>query len=672
MTDFLKDLNKQQLEAVTAPLGPVLVLAGAGSGKTRALTYRIAYLIKTKQFFPNQILAVTFTNKAAREMSERIEKIINVPSDIRPSLGTFHSIFARVLRKEIYKLKPYTPSFSIFDEDDSLRALKQIIKSGNYDREISPTFARSLISSVKNGKFRMVDLQEEGFVHIFESYQRLLQEANALDFDDLLVLPVRLFQEHASVLQKYQDNWPYILIDEYQDTNNLQYQLIKLLVGDNRNLFAVGDDAQSIYGFRGANYQNILNFEKDFPDAKVYTLDQNYRSSEIILSAANEIIKLSSHQKPKNLWTDNSGGQKITAYTALDEVAESMFVASEILKLSGSGDSSEPSYVTDDFEEAFSDTEFFDNLIRLNAKKLPKRQVGRSKFSKVTHSWDKLKEIAVLYRTNAQSRVLEEVFLQFGLPYHLVGAVRFYERKEIKDVLAYLRVILNAGDFISLSRIINVPPRGIGEKSLQTISSGEFSALTNKAKTGWDNLQGQLLMIKSTPSERPLAEVLELILKKFSLEEYYRDGTREGEDRWGNVQELMTVAKRFNHLPWEEGLAEFLAEVSLYSETDEVGAKQGVTLMTLHQAKGLEFDTVFLVGLEEGLLPHMRSLEAGEDLSEEIRLAYVGVTRARKNLYLTNAHVRRIYGSTLSLKPSRILKAIPKELLEKKESTYEW
>lgn len=646
--DFLKDLNPQQLNAVTAPLGPVLVLAGAGSGKTRALTYRIAYLIKVGQFTPEQILAVTFTNKAAGEMKERVQQLLN--SDAAPAMGTFHSICAKILRKEIYNIKPFTAGFTIFDTDDSTRALKEITRSMDLEKEYSPSYARALVSSIKNKQIPLDTIEDQRILQIYQSYQRLLVELNALDFDDLLLFTVVLFREHPKVLAKYQGFWPYVLVDEYQDTNNLQYEMIRLLIGKTRNVFAVGDDAQSIYGFRGANFENILNFEKDFPDAKVYTLDQNYRSTQNILAAANAVIKLSSQQKEKNLWTKNQEGMKLVHYTAIDEVAEAMFVAGEIMKLSGATATSEPTYVPE-FE-----TPFFDKML------------ARSPRARPILNFSALKNVAVLYRTNAQSRVLEEIMLRFGIPYHLVGAVRFYERREIKDLLSFLRLVINSKDIISLTRVINIPPRGLGDKSIELIKSGNLESLTPRARTSWQTFQVKMESIRKSQADIKLVDIIRVIIEKFDLEEYYRDGTKEGDERFENIKELLTVAAKFNHLPWEEALTEFLSEIALYSDTDEVGSINGITLMTLHQAKGLEYDTVFITGLEEGILPHMRSLEPGGDLAEEIRLAYVGITRARKKLYLLNTYTRRIFGASYNLKPSRILKTIPEELIEKKES----
>ena len=651
--NFLKDLNPKQLEAVTAPLGPVLILAGAGSGKTRALTYRIAYLVSTKQFTPERILAVTFTNKAAKEIVARVEKLVG--DNVKPTLGTFHSVCARILRREIHRLKPFTPEFTIFDSDDSLRALKTILGERDKARDISPTLARAVISSIKNRQITPESLEDDNFIDIYQAYEKLLQEVNALDFDDLLLKTVVLFREHPKVLQKYQMMWPYILIDEYQDTNNLQYDLIKLLTSTGRNIFAVGDDAQSIYGFRGANYQNILNFEKDFKDAFVVTLDQNYRSTGTILSAANEVIKLSRAQKQKNLWTNKGEGSKIVRYTAIDEVAEAMFVAGEILAQTNEN-KDELAYVEDDSQ---SETPFFDNFMKTEKIRSRGRYQGLD--------FEKLKETAVLYRTNAQSRVLEEVMLRFGIPYHLVGSVRFYERREIKDLLSFLRLISNPRDILSLERVINIPPRGLGERSFQLIRSGNLSSLTTRAANSWQSFSQKLESLRSTETNAMLVDFIRVLIVKLDLESAYRDGTTEGEDRWENVKELLTVASKFNHLHWQEALKNFLEEVALYSETDEVGSINGITLMTLHQAKGLEFDTVFMVGLEEGLLPHMRSLETGGDISEEIRLAYVGMTRAREKLYLLNTYTRRIFGTTQNLKPSRVLKVLPEDLVEYKD-----
>ena len=705
--NFLKDLNEQQLKAVTAPLGPVLVLAGAGSGKTRALTYRLAYLIQTHTFNPAEILAVTFTNKAANEMRERVEgllkrgamgergergvmgkrggmgemgergfetfKPLTPPTSFTtltspsPTMGTFHSVCARLLRKEIHHLPPFTNSFTIFDDDDTLRALRQIIQGFNWQKEISPNFARSVISSIKNEQIAPELVDQEDFSKIYKAYNNLLEELNALDFDDLLLTAVRLFREKPKVLNKYRRVWPYVLVDEYQDTNNIQYQLVKLLVDEHRHIFAVGDDAQSIYGFRGANYRNILNFEKDFPEATVITLAKNYRSTGNILAAANAVIALSPEQKKKKLWTQNPIGGKIIRHTAVDEIGEAVFVAGEILQLAAQGknhDSPAGELVYEYDEDPFaSATPLLDRLMG-NAGQTARR---RPHFlpQKADLDRDQLKEIVILYRTNAQSRALEEAMLQFGIPYHLVGAIRFYERKEIKDVLSFLRLVVNPSDWLALNRVANVPPRGLGDKSLQALRAGNLSELSARARNAWQVFEGKLQSIRRSSPDYNLVEIIELILKKFDLEDYYRDGTNEGEDRWANVKELFTAARRAD-MPWPQAVVEFLEEIALYSATDEVGSKTGVTLMTLHQAKGLEFKTVFMVGLEEGMLPHMKSLESGE-IAEEIRLAYVGITRARKNLYLINAHARRIFGSTYTLKPSRVLKALPEDLIERRE-----
>ncbi|MBX4187477.1 MAG: UvrD-helicase domain-containing protein, partial [Candidatus Doudnabacteria bacterium] len=475
------------------------------------------------------------------------------------------------------------------------------------------------------------------------------------DFGDLLVLPVRIFQEHPEVLKKYQDAWKYILVDEYQDTNYVQYIFTKLLAQAHKNIFVVGDDAQAIYGFRGANLQNILDFEKDYPDARIIRLEQNYRSTSPILSVASKIIELSPRQHKKSLWTENEGGEMPVLHPAADELAEAYFVASKIIEIQDGAKSKELEYVDEDDETILG-------RIMRNAK---------SKILPKLKNRNGLNNIAVLYRTHAQSRVLEEVMIEASIPYQIIGGLKFYERKEIKDLLSYLKLLVNPNDLVSLKRVINVPPRAIGPKSFELLKDALIDKDENTVakvladKPPIKHFFEMLDVVIRMEESATLLDVLRQILKLSGYEAFLRDGSEEGEGRWENIQELFNVAGSFRGMPWREGLTKFLEEVALMTSMDELDLNSPkVTLMTLHQAKGLEFDTVFLVGLEEGLLPHARSVLDPKDIAEEVRLAYVGVTRAKKRLYLLYAQTRKQYGSRNISVPSRFLKAIPKELLD--------
>ena len=700
---ILAGLNDRQEIAVTAKLGPALVLAGAGSGKTKVLTHRIAYLITEKLFTADEILALTFTNKAAKEMQARIEKILDAKSGI-PLMGTFHSICAKILRQEIDALG-YTKRFVIYDDDDQSKVLKEILQQKNVNPRFSASLFRNYISSAKNllQTPDQLSLPIDSYLlqlvrSIYTDYQNYLFEQNALDFDDLLMLTVKLFQAIPEVLQKYQKRFKYILVDEYQDTNQAQYMLLYLLaVGTkelvgSRNLFVVGDDAQSIYGFRGSNLGNILNFEQHFPDAVVIKLEQNYRSTKNILAVAQEVIDMNSEQKPKKLWTDNDEGTPIMLTEVEDENEEAKFIAKTIIQAAtgtgeelGSNLTYESEYQT--FEED-SEPKSYSILDKyLNQQKNSKRSGGlgysghgrRGMFllPQLPETHTTLQNFCVLYRTHAQSRALEEVFLQSQIPYQIIGGVKFYQRKEIKDVLSYLRLITNYRDLVSLKRVINEPARGIGEKTYLLVKEhikahpGDIKNFITSLAT-FDSSAKQItaienffLLIESCmllETQETLPQLMRLILKKSRYEEVLRDGSPEGDSRWENIEELFNVAAKYQNLPWQEGLQEFLEEVALMSDADSAkDAHDSVTMMSLHQAKGLEFDTVFLIGLEEGILPHSRSLLNPEELSEEIRLAYVGITRARKNLYLIYAQSRRLFGTLQSFPPSRILKALPED-----------
>lgn len=646
MENILSGLNEKQKEAVTITDGPILIIAGAGSGKTRTLTHKIAYLIKEKKVNPKNILAVTFTNKAAGEMKERIIKLLkfdNFSSGNLPVVGTFHSICARILRKEIDKLG-YEKSFNIIDDHDQLSLMKKIFGKLEIDvRQFNP---RSFLGSISKAKDDLVDAEnflqmtggyfEEIVAKAYFEYQKELKNNNSLDFDDLIFLTVKIFGKFPKVLEKYQKIFHYILVDEYQDTNHSQYLLVNLLAKKNRNICVVGDDWQSIYGWRQADIKNILNFEKDYPEAKMISLEQNYRSTQVILDAAYGVISQNIFRKDKKLWTEKQKGSLLTSYEAEDETDESEFVANEILN---------------------------------SAKK-------------------EYSDFVVLYRTNAQSRILEETFLRKSIPYQIIGGIKFYQRKEVKDMVSYLRLIQNQNDFIALERIINEPRRGIGPKTLAAWINISKKEGVNLIETGIGmskGTQGKVEKIQDskidsiakfcefikrmgeTKDRIILADFVEKVFKESGYESYLQDGTSEGEIRWENVKELVTVAQKYDEEENETGqkLNSFLEEVALATDADTAkNNKDSVILMTLHSAKGLEFPVVFIVGLEEGILPHSRSLLSQLELEEERRLMYVGITRAKEKVYLCFTRQRNIFGSTQVNPPSRFLGEIPEDLIE--------
>jgi len=685
-------------------MGPVLVLAGPGSGKTKTLTSRIAYIIEKKLVHPSNILALTFTNKAAKQMRERVGKLLTrMPGAAEKlTMGTFHSVCARLLRKEISKLG-YGPDFVIFDTDDQQKILKEIGEELKLPKQLPPSLFGALISRAKNHLQTPDNLNldvdprmQEKVFEVYSRYQNSLHSQNAVDFDDLLMLTVKLFEADQNTLKKYQEHFKYVLVDEYQDTNLAQYRLLRLL-SEHHNLFVVGDDAQSIYGFRGSDITNILNFEKDFPECAVIALEQNYRSTKNILSVAQKVIELNPEQKPKTLWTENLDGEKITMVQADDERAEAEFVAKTIVKFA-TGKQAEPEYEEEELNPSKSILDRF-----LLARKKYGATMGGfiRQLPQLPKQHDPLKEYCVLYRTHAQSRSIEEALIQSGIPYQIIGGFKFYDRKEIKDMLGYLRLTLNFRDLVSLKRVINEPPRGIGDKSYQIIrdfildhrksDESEKSDRSESQKSDssdqsdlsgfrqaftevslppkqWQSAQDFFEMIEefqSVPKTTALPELMKMIIRRARLEQSIRDGSDSGESRWENLQELLVVAEKFKIGNWREALSEFLEEVALLSEIDQKqDEKDAVTLMTLHSAKGLEFDTVFFVGLEEGILPHSRSLVDPKELSEEVRLAYVGLTRARKNLFLLFARSRMAFGSRQIQSPSRILKAMPKDKLQ--------
>jgi DNA helicase-2/ATP-dependent DNA helicase PcrA len=617
----------------------VLIFAGAGSGKTRVLTHRIAYVIATRRVRPDEICAVTFTNKAAREMRARVEQLIG--DSIKGMwLGTFHSLGARLLRREGEAIG-IPPGYTIYDESDRLAALRNAIRAEGIDeKRLTPNRAAHAISAAKNELLDARDFQnratstlDEQLARIYFAYERELDEASALDFDDLLLRAVVLLREAESVREHYQNRFLHLFVDEYQDTNKAQYELVKLLAAKHRNVTVVGDDDQAVYGFRGADVRNILSFERDFPEAKTVVLEQNYRSTQPILDIAHAVIQNNTDRAAKRLWTETSVGDPVRLISVYDEREEALAVGAEI-----------------------------ENLI------------GREGVS--------LAECAVLYRTNAQSRAFEEVFLRRGIPYQLVGGLRFYDRREVKDVLAYLRLCVNPRDTVSFARVVNTPRRKIGDRSvaeLEKLARKKGLAPLDAAQrldkddaigpAAMAALQGfaELMERLSRDARRlPVTVLLEHILEQTGYREMLQDGTQEGSDRWANVLELAGLAGEYADVPAPDGLVQFLENVALVSDVDTMrDDAPGVTLITLHMVKGLEFGVVFIAGMEEGLLPHSRALEEGDaGIAEERRLAYVGITRARRRLYLLHAFRRHLYGAPQLAEASRFLGEIPREMVE--------
>ena len=637
--DCTYGLNPQQAEAVINTEGPMLIMAGAGSGKTKVLTCRVVNLLQ-KGVRPYRILAITFTNKAAAEMRERVNNMSG-PAAKDVWLFTFHAFCARFLRMEIDKLPGYGGNFAIYDTADSQNLIKQILKEMNLDdKRFQPSGILSRISNAKNAlqdaaafARQAGDFYEQKVADIYSRYEQKLQLNNALDFDDLLMLSIKLLQENKEVREKYQDRFDYLLVDEYQDTNHAQYLLTKFLAAKHRNICVVGDADQSIYGWRGADIQNILDFEKDYPDAKVIKLEQNYRSTQIILDAANAVIENNTGRKPKNLWTENKSGADIIYFQAVDERDEARFVIEQL-----------------------------QNLQRTENKKLG--------------------DMAILYRTNTQSRIFEEMLIKSGISYNMVGGLKFYERKEIKDIIAYLRVIFNPADSLSLLRIINVPKRGIGDASLAKIQAyaaannvSLFEAVSNAAAidglssrfvSKLDDLAGIIFELMNLAGEAPVEDLIDRVLRDTGyLEELENERTPQAQSRIDNLHELISVAQEFAASEEENNLENFLAHVALVSDIDDTElGEDAITLMTLHSSKGLEFPVVFLVGMEEGLFPHARTLMDETEIEEERRLCYVGITRAKEKLFLSSTKMRTIYGNTVTYPPSRFLQEIPARLVK--------
>jgi len=641
--DILATLSPPQREAVEAVEGPVLILAGPGSGKTRVITHRVAYLVKVCGVSPYRIMAVTFTNKAAREMRERLEQLLGQGAESL-TLGTFHAICARILRRE-GKAIGLESRFAIYDEDDQLSLVKQTLEELNIDpKRYAPRAVRSAIGAAKSRLIgpdryaQMIGSYFEEIVHrVYQRYQGLLGQSQAVDFDDLLMKTVQLFQDHAQVLNRYQSRYVHVMVDEFQDTNIVQYMLVKQLSGKYRNLCVVGDPDQSIYSWRFADLRNILSFEKDYPEAKVVLLEQNYRSTKTILEAASDVISANVQRKQKKLWTGNEDGASVTVVENYSAEEEAQSVVTEIERL---------------------------NML----EQIP------------------LKDCAVMYRVNAQSRALEEALLRYGVPYRLVGGTRFYQRKEVKDIIAYLKLIYNPQDNVSLTRILNVPSRGIGPRTLgqlqswtRTHDTSLLEALRHmsrddpaakageslpprilQALAGFDALLQGLIVQGSKLSPSGLVDE---ILLQTGYRQYILD-KEGGDEKWENIMELRSVAGEYDELDPDEALGTFLEKVSLVADIDELdGTTDAVTLITLHQAKGLEFPVVFIVGLEEGILPHRRAFEDRAEMEEERRLCYVGMTRAGKRLYLLRSYRRSLFGGSTANPPSRFLEDISPHLI---------
>lgn len=632
MSTLLTDLNEPQQQAVLTTEGPVLILAGAGSGKTKALTHRFAYLMQEKHVSPLQILCVTFTNKAANEMRLRVARLLGHqdPAEAAtrfPWLGTFHSICARILRRELDQTNlGISGRFVIYDDGDMLTAVKRAMTELNIDqKQYNPRGVMAQISGAKNelllpqeyGQFALGPFQQ--MVHkVYGRYQELLKAGNALDFDDILLLTIQLFKKYPDVLARYQERFQYIMVDEYQDTNKAQYLLIKQLAAVRQNLFVIGDDWQSVYSWRGADFRNILDFHKDYPNATIIKLEQNYRSTQTILDAAQAVISRNVERSDKNLWTDGPSGSPITVVECLNEKDEGEFIIREVQGLMRGGE--------------YTGVRSLDDCV-------------------------------ILYRTNAQSRLLEETLIRMGVPYRIVGGVKFYERKEIKDILAYLRLLHNPQDWVCLERVLNVPTRGIGAKTiagLREIDITKRELLPPKVGAFFvmlDKLRDRVASVTT------IGQLIEEVVAVSGYRDFIKDGSIEGESRWENIQELIGSAQR------TKDLEEFLENVSLVQDVDETNRSTGIegclTLMTLHAAKGLEFPVVFMAGMEEGIFPHSRALDDKQQMEEERRLAYVGMTRAMKRLYLLYAFERRLYGLLQANSPSRFVAEIPEELVEK-------
>lgn len=645
--NLLKGMNPQQAEAVKTTDGPLLIMAGAGSGKTRVLTHRIAYLVIEKAMKPANILAITFTNKAAREMRNRIDAILGNGTGDRMWVSTFHSMCVRILRRDIDRIG-YNKNFSILDTTDQLSVIKNALKELNMDpKQNDPRSLLNAISSAKNEGVTVDDYQkqvssnnpyEQAIAKVYENYQNRLRKNQSLDFDDLIMLTIHLFKEVPEVLEHYQDRFHYIHVDEYQDTNHTQYTLVKLLAKKHENICVVGDSDQSIYRWRGADIQNILSFSKDYPTAKTIMLEQNYRSTKTILKAANDVIKNNSSRFPKELHTANAEGEKIAVYRAYNEKTEAQFVVKTIQ----------------------------DQMLEHNRK---------------------AEDFAILYRTNAQSRVMEEMLVKSNMEYTIVGGTKFYDRKEIKDLLAYLRLIANNDDDLSLARIINEPKRGIGATSFDRIAVNaleadrsifdalaevDFMGLPGKATNAAIHFHAMIRNLTQQQEFMSVTELVEEILEKSGYREMLKaEKTIESQSRLENIDEFLSVTQAFEKQSDDKSLVSFLTDLALIADIDTLGKDEnekdkgaGIVLMTMHSAKGLEFPVVFIIGMEENIFPHSRSIADNDEMEEERRLAYVGITRAEQQLYITCAQTRTLFGRSSFNSPSRFIKEITPEIME--------
>ena len=644
MLKIIESLNEAQKAAVLEEKGPILIIAGAGSGKTRTLTHRLAYLVE-KGTKPENILAVTFTNKAAEEMIERVKELLGRKRFAFPMMGTFHSVCSRILRREIDVLG-FNNNFSIYDTQDQLETIKRAMLDLDISRnDCNPKLMLKIISSAKNELMTPKEFQkgakspeQKAAAEIYPKYQNILKLSQALDFDDLLMMTVKIFMGQKKVLEKYQNLFRHILVDEYQDTNQAQYMLIKLLAAKHQNLYVVGDDWQSIYMFRNADIRNILNFEQDYPDARIFRLEQNYRSTQNILNVAHQVISENENQKEKKLWTKNNQGDKVIVYEAQDEKDEGRYIIEEIKRRT--------------------------------------RDQARKKYS----------ENVILYRTHAQSRAIEEAFLREKIPYQIIGGLKFYDRKEIKDVLSYLRLMVNPGDLASFQRVINVPSRKVGKRSLEQIllysrqndvdlitatkAANEIQGLHSFTRDSLIKFGKIISSFKRRAKKESLDRLIDDVVKESSYDKWIDDGTESGKMRLENIKELKTVAKKYNKIDAAERLETFLADVALLSDVDNYEDKSNiVTMMTIHQAKGLEFPNVFIAGFEENLFPHARSLLSQAEIEEERRLCYVAMTRAKNRLYLIYARMREYFGTLQTNPPSRFMTNLPEDLLERLDAS---
>ena len=620
--DYLKNLNDKQIEAVKHIDGPCLVMAGAGSGKTKVLTSRIVYLIENG-IFPSNILAITFTNKAANEMRERVRVAIG---DTRAFIGTFHSFGLKIIRENNYGFG-LTNNFNILDSDDTISVIKKILKEKNIDsKKFNPNYIKNKISFLKNEMVSHKEMEmtmntpiDRMIIEIYDEYEKTLEKSNVVDFDDLLIKPVRLFEKNPDILDKYIEHYPYLLVDEYQDTNPVQYKLCKQLSSKYGNIFVVGDMNQSIYSFRQADYRNILNFEKDFKGAKIIKLEQNYRSTQVILDAANSVIKNNKEKKELKLWSNRKDDSLIRYMRAYDGSHEIKLVVDEIKNLK--------------------------------------------------HTYKEYNNFAILYRTNAQSRVIEETLINYGIPYRIFGGFSYLNRKEIKDLIAYLKYINNPEDEVSLRRIINTPKRGIGTAALNRLEANSifenkriFDVLETNKELEFKKF---ILSCQEYLTNHTLTELIDFVIDNSGIrKEYESEKSLEADIRLDNLMEFKSLTTSYENKNGDENLSNFLNEISLMTDSEENSVDDAVTLMTLHSAKGLEFNVVFLVGMEEGLFPHVNSIMEENGIEEERRLCYVGITRAKDILYLTNARRRLLYGKETENIPSRFISEIDNKIIQ--------